>query len=379
MGHDLSLVAKSFGTPTYVYSFQRIAQKLSLLRDSFSAELNIHYAMKANSNRELLKRLKKLKVGVDVVSGGEIKRALECGFKGQDIIFSGVAKSVDEITFSLDNKIKTFNVESPGELERIGTIAKKKKQLARVSLRINPNVNPKTHPYITTGFRENKFGMDVTFLPELLKVFKKYHKNLELVGLDFHIGSQLLELKPYESALIKSVVIFKNLRAQYNFPLKSFDVGGGIGIPYKNEEAIDLTAYGKLVEKHLIPLQCEILCEPGRFLVGDSGVLLTKVEYIKKTPYKTFVIVNTGMHHLLRPALYSAYHRIFPLKRSPSKGESVDVVGPICESSDWLGVKRNLGQVRENDILALCDVGAYGYVMASDYNLHPRPHETFVD
>jgi diaminopimelate decarboxylase len=379
MDHDLSLVALGSGTPTYVYSFERIAQNLDLLRDSFLGHIHIHYAIKTNSNRELLKRLKNNNVGIDAVSGGEIQRALECGFKGQDIIFSGVAKSVDEISLSLEINIKTFNVESPQELERIGELARKLHKRANISFRINPNVSPKTHPYITTGFKENKFGMDRRMLPQLLEILKKYKDSLALTGLDFHIGSQLLQIKPFEEALKKSVPVFKNLRSQ-GFKLKSFDIGGGIGVPYEGEKPFDLKKYGKIVEKYLRPLDCDILCEPGRFLLADAGVLLTQVEYVKKTPYKSFVIVNTGMHHLLRPALYKAYHSILPVVESKKgKTTKVDVVGPICESSDWIAKDRRLGLLAQNDILAVCDVGAYGYVMASDYNLHKKPREVFVD
>jgi diaminopimelate decarboxylase len=333
--------------------------------------------MKANSNRQILKLFKKEGLGVDVVSAGEIKRALECGFKGDDIIFSGVAKTADEIRFALKTRIDIFNVESPQELERIGAIAKKSKSQTQVSFRLNPNVDPKTHPYITTGFRQNKFGMDHSFLPELLRILARYPNALKLVGLDFHIGSQLTDLKPLVEATEKTIKIFRDLRAQ-GFPLRYFDIGGGLGISYNGEKTINAREYGRRVEKLLAPLDCEILTEPGRFLVGDAGVLLTRVEYIKKTPYKTFVVVDTGMHHLLRPALYGAKHRILPVTKSGERLMTVDVVGPICESSDSLGSNRKMPLPDQGDILAIMDAGAYGYVMASDYNLKEWPEEILI-
>jgi len=378
MGHGLSRLAQRYGTPLYVYSFERVSQNLQALRSAFSRPLRVHYAVKANFHHGLLKKLKKLNVGVDVVSGGEIKRALECGFKGQDIIFSGVAKSEEEIKFSLRQGIHIFNVESPQELIRIGQIARALKKVASVSFRLNPNVNPKTHPYITTGFRENKFGMDKSYFPELLKIVRKYSPRLALVGLDFHIGSQLLDIAPFEEAVRRAVPLFKDLQS-LGYPMKHFDIGGGTGIPYEGKKSFNMAAYGRRMEALLKDVDAEILCEPGRYLVGDAGVLLTKVEYVKKNPYKTFVIVNTGMHHLMRPALYQAFHKILPIKEKYKNMGKVDVVGPICESSDWLAQKRPMPQVSPGEILAICDTGAYGYVMASDYNLHDKPTEILLD
>ena len=366
LGHRLSGVANDYGTPTYVYCFERVRQKLKILRQSFSQDLHIHYSMKANSHRGLLKKLRREGVGVDVVSGGEIQRAFECGFRGKDIIFSGVGKSVDEIELSLKRQIHIFNIESPQELERIGQLAKKLKRTAQVSFRLNPDVNPVTHPYITTGFRNNKFGMDRSFVPALLKILKKYPHSLNLVGLDFHIGSQLFEIGPFEDAAKKALPLFNN-------------IGGGIGVPYENRQSLDLALYGKKIEKLLTGMDATLLCEPGRFLVADAGVLLTKVEYIKKTPSKNFVIVDTGMHHLLRPALYQAFHKILPVSKKRRLSLKTDVVGPICESSDWLAQNRKMQKMEQDEILAICDTGAYGYVMCSDYNLHEKPTEVLLD
>ncbi len=373
----LSSLARKHGTPLYVYSQQRILDKLTTLQDAFSMPLHVHFAMKANNFPPVLKLLSKNKTGVDVVSAGEINRALECGFKPQKIIFSGVGKSVEEITLALRKEIFSLNVEGPQELERIGLLAKRLRKKAGVSFRLNPNVNPKTHPYITTGFRNNKFGMDKSFLPLLLKTLNKYKKNISLLGLDFHIGSQLTEIAPIEEALVKSIPIYKDLQGQ-GFPLSHFDIGGGIGISYEGQKTINLNDYAKRLEKHLRPLGCQIMCEPGRYLVADAGVLLTEVEYIKKTPFKNFVIVNTGMHHLIRPALYQAYHEIQPLKNTGRKKFKADVVGPICESADYLAQDRMLPEVKQGEILCIYDAGAYGQVMASHYNLHPMPREVLV-
>ena len=377
MGKNLLALAHKHGTPTFVYSSQRILQKLNGLRSAFAVPLHIHYAMKANSNPQVLRLIQKQGVGVDVVSAGEIHRALECGFTPSSVIFSGVAKTEDEITYSLRKGIKLFNVESPQELRRIGEISLRLKKVASVSFRLNPDVDAKTHPYITTGFRENKFGMDQSFMPELLKILRKYQTSIKLVGLDFHIGSQLLEIRPFEEAVRKAIPLFRELQAE-GFPLKHFDIGGGVGISYQGQRVIDLHRFGERIEKLLAPLGCEILCEPGRYLVADAGVLLTRVEYIKETPYKRYVIVNTGMDQLIRPALYQSYHRILPVVKARGKMTKVDVVGPICESSDWLAQDRSMVLPKQGDILAILDAGAYGYVMSSDYNLHPKAKEVLI-
>jgi diaminopimelate decarboxylase len=371
---DLEKLAKKYGTPLYVYDLDGINQRLNDFKKAFKGGIEIHYALKANSNEDILKNFKKQKVGVDVVSWGEAKVAVDAGFKHSDIIFSGVAKTSDEITKAIKYKIKQINVESPEELIRIGEIAKKLKKKAQVAFRMNPNVSPQTHPYITTGFRENKFGMDSSFLAELRGILTKYKKNMELKGLTLHIGSQLLSLDSLREAILKTIPIYLDLKNS-GYPLETFDVGGGLGIPYDGQTGVSLKEYGQMVEELLRPLDCRILCEPGRILVGEFGVLLTEVEYIKKTPYKNFAIVNTGMNHLIRPALYSAVHRIEKVSGSGDNSELYDIVGPICESSDFLGKDRYLPQLKQGDLLAILDTGAYGFSMASNYNHHAMPEE----
>jgi len=376
---------QSVGQACYVYDLKEIAQRYKALSQSvFGSGLSgkIHYAVKANGNSEILKTLRDLGAGVDVVSGGEIRRSLDVGFSGLDVIFSGVAKSHSEIALAMKSEIAQINVESPQELERIGMMATEIKKKIPVAFRMNPEVNPETHPYITTGLSENKFGMTKEFLPQLLRILKQYPL-LDLVGLTIHIGSQIQNLSVYGEAL-------EIIKARYNeliamgHNLKTLDIGGGLGIDYASpDHDKDLQAikdYGLLVNKHLKGFSGEVLLEPGRILVGRSGVLLCQVEYIKESAHKNFAIVNTGMHHLLRPALYQAQHRILPLLQRESSDTSgakkfYDVVGPICESSDFLGKDRLFGSLQQGDFLAICDSGAYGYSMASGYNDHALPQE----
>lgn len=380
-GLSLAQIAKKNKTPVYVYDLDAMVSKLRELKEAFNGQAEIHYATKANANVSVLKAFKKEKIGVDTVSWGEAQAAVDAGFSHKDIIFSGVAKSREEIEKAVRYQIKQINVESPQELIRIGEVAKKLKKKAFVAFRMNPNVNPGTHPYITTGFRENKFGMDSSFIPELRGILTKYKKYLVLKGLTIHIGSQILELGSLKEAIQKTIPYYLDFKNS-GYPLETFDIGGGVGIPYDGKEEVDIKAYGKEVLALLKPLECRILTEPGRILVGPYGVLLTEIQYIKETPFKKFAIVNTGMNHLLRPALYGAVHRILPVnnlaKRSGEKSELYDIVGPICESSDFLGKDRYLPTLKQGDVLAILDAGAYGYSMASFYNHHRLPKEIII-
>ncbi len=375
---QLEKLVKKYGSPVYVYDLDGILQRLEEFQVAFENNVHVHYALKANSNPVILKAFKKAGIGIDTVSWGEVLLALKAGFKPNEIIFSGVGKSTEEIKAAVKRGLYQINIESPQELERVGKTAKKYKKIARVAFRINPDVNPQTHPYITTGFRENKFGMDTSFLPELKNILKKYPRNLELQGLTLHIGSQLLEHKSICEAIEKTIHIYKNFLNE-GYPMKTFDVGGGIGIPYDGGVATSLKEYGSAVMKLLKPLGCTILSEPGRILVGPFGVLLTEVEYIKRSPSQNFAIVNTGMHHLIRPALYGAQHRIWPLKRRhEAEKYSYDVVGPICESSDFLGKHIEVHGLAQGDLLAILDAGAYGYSMANFYNARKLPKEIVI-
>ena len=375
--------------PVYIYDIDNITKRFQLLKSELENggggrdfRQSIHFAMKANSNKHVLQALRDLGAGVDTVSAGEVRIALENGFSPSKIIFSGVAKTEREIEFALINKIKQINVESPQELRRIAKVAARLNVRADVAFRMNPDVNPKTHPYITTGFRENKFGMDESFLPELVEILRGETNTLHLRGLTQHIGSQLFGLDVMQEAILKTINVHHELEKQ-GFKLDRLDVGGGIGIHYEthdeSEEFDMIRLYGRMVREAIQGLDVELLTEPGRILVGRSGILVGEVQYIKKAPAKTFAILDTGMHHLLRPALYQAKHRVLPLHLEPSKEErAYDIVGPICESSDVIAKDISIAGLKEGDRLAIADAGAYGFVMASRYNAHELPEEIAV-
>ncbi len=363
-------------TPFYLYHLGEMLARVEALQ---KAKLSIHYAMKANSNAKILKAFATAGVGADVVSLGEIRLAQAAGIS--DIIFSGVAKTHEEIEFALKAQIKQINVESLAELVRIAEIAKKLGKKAPIAFRFNPDVDAQTHPYIATGLHKNKFGMDKNAVPELIALVRKYSDSLLLQGVSIHIGSQITDLAPIADAIQKTLLLFGNLRRE-GFPLKTFDVGGGLGIDYKadlkrgSQDFTRLHEYVTLIEKLLGGLDAEILCEPGRILVGASGVLVGKVEYTKHSPQKNFLIGNTGVHHLIRPALYKAFHRILPLQEHSGRPKLLyDVVGPLCESSDVLGEDRELPELNAGEFFAVADAGAYGFVMANRYNHHEFPEE----
>ena len=382
----LTELLKDQTDPVYVYDLDHIRERFQLLKSALEAggplRHTIHYAMKANSHPKILKTLSDLGAGVDTVSGGEIRLALEAGVPAERIIFSGVAKTEREIEYALANSIKQINVESPQELERIAKVARQLKLQANVAFRMNPDVNPQTHPYITTGFRENKFGMDESFLPELIRILRANPGQLRLRGLTQHIGSLLFDLEVMREAIEKTIRIHRHLETE-GFHLDRLDIGGGLGIRYDTDDEsaeIELVkAYGKMVREALGGLNVELLTEPGRVLVGRAGILISEVQYIKAAPAKTFAVLNTGMHHLLRPALYSAKHRILPLERHTGPDLSYDIAGPICESSDIVARDIAIPELRQGDRLAIADVGAYGFVMASRYNAHDLPKELVVE
>jgi diaminopimelate decarboxylase len=383
-GVRLSSLVKDEQEGTYVYSRKGLVDRLFLFQSQIAKNLtqrfSVHYAMKANSHPDLLRLLRQQNVGVDLVSGGELKRALEAGFAGSQMIFSGVAKTKEEIRQCLKAQIRQFNVESPSELRRIAEIAVGSGKKVPVVLRFNPDVDAQTHPYISTGFRENKFGMEVGLLKECLNLVREHPAELQLMGLSFHIGSQLQEFSAFREAVQKIRKLYESLRTQ-GFPLVTLDLGGGLGIDYAQGAATDtqwLEGYCQVLREELAGCEAQIQFEPGRFLVARSGVLLTQVQYIKKTPEKTFVLCNSGMNHLIRPALYEAEHRILPLKQKAGEALTVDVVGPVCESSDFLAKGRTLTGVQEGDWLCVADSGAYGAAMASQYNLFAPPKEILV-
>lgn len=380
-------VAYRAGRPTYLYDLDDIEMRYRAYRDAFTGlKHTVHYAMKANSNAKILSLLGSLGAGADTVSAGEIRLAVAAGIPASRIIFSGVAKTAAELEYAIGLGIKQVNVESPAELKRIAKIAEKLGRTCDVAFRMNPDVDAKTHPYITTGFRENKFGMDDSFVPELIETLRANPKSLKLRGLTMHIGSLLFDLGALKQALEKTCAVHRTMQ-QHGFSLDRIDVGGGLGIRYEtddtSEELAMLATYGKMVRETLATelgdlSGIEVLAEPGRMIVGRAGLLVGEVQYIKKAPAKTFVIVDTGMHHLLRPALYGAKHRVLPLKNSAEPRHSYDVVGPICESSDVLAKNVELSEIREGDLIAFADAGAYGFAMANTYNAHDLPEEIAI-
>lgn len=389
---NLAELTKAFETPFYFYNLDHVKARAEFLKNAFVKEAGlptaIHYALKANANPALVRVLKSCGLQVDVVSGGEIDSALRDGFEAKDVLFSGVAKTVKEIRHAISLGVKQINVESFGELERIEKIALEMKPSTPLSLglRLNPNVSPETHPYITTGFKENKFGLEETGVVEAVDFIKKSKAPIRLRGLSLHIGSQLLELTALEEALEIGLGVQRKLSERLGSKLDRFDAGGGIGIRYEtSDESIEaqvIRDYAQLLKKHVgAEIEkghiAELMLEPGRWIVARSGVLVTEVQYTKTTQHKSFVITDGGMNLLIRPALYEAEHRIEPLqaRETTSASTKVDVVGPICESADFLGRDRNLKGVLQGDRLAVFDAGAYGRTMTSNYNQKGWPAE----
>ena len=377
--HNLLSLVQKTGTPFYLYDLTGLVERVKFFKKHISPA-HLHYAMKANSHPEILKTLLKEGSGVDVVSGGEIALALKAGFSGQHIVFSGVGKTRAEIELALKSDILQFNVESASELERIAKTAADMSKKARVAFRMNPDIDIDTHPYIKTGLREHKFGLEPEQLPKLKNILKKYSSHLSLHGLTLHIGSQIHDLKPLKSGILKIKSLYEDM--QKEFDLKTFDVGGGLGIDYKSSNwEMDLELirdYGAFLNEISQTMKAQILTEPGRIIVGRFACLIAEVQYIKNNSYKNFAILNTGMHHLIRPCLYQAYHRILPLEKRKGPRQLYDVVGPICESSDVLGRDRVFSGLKEGDFMAILDAGAYGVVMASRYNAQSLPKEVLI-
>lgn len=365
------------GTPCYVYSHRTLTRHFRVFAEPLAeVEHLICYSMKANSSAAILKLLLNLGSGLDIVSGGELYRALQVGADPQKIVFSGVGKTVSEIRQSLEANILMFNVESEAELERIEAVAAEMGCKARLSLRVNPDIDARTHPYIATGLYESKFGVDIQ---EARRLFARAQasEHLEVQGVDCHIGSQITQLDPFLQALERVGALLLQLRED-GLPIRYLDLGGGLGIPYQDETPPHPSEYARAIVDKAAGLNCTLVFEPGRVIAGNSGILLTEVQYLKQTRQKRFVIVNTGMHHLIRPTLYQAWQKIQPV--IPREGEHfvADVVGPICESGDFLAQARELPPVQAGDLLAVMSAGAYGYTMASFYNSYPRPAEVLV-
>lgn len=371
-------IAKQYGTPCYIYSRKSIEEQWR----AFDMALQGHphricYAVKANSNLAILNVLAKLGSGFDIVSGGELARVLAAKGGAEKIIFSGVGKSEVEITEALKQNIFCFDVESQAELERIEKIAKQFNKRAPIALRINPNIDAGTHPYISTGLKENKFGI-TTEEALLLYQYAANSDHLEVKGIACHIGSQLLDLDPFLKALDHLLQVIDQL-AEQKIVIHHLDLGGGLGVRYHHQHPPTIAEYGAAVLNKLGNRKIELIIEPGRAIVANAGVLVTTVEYLKHTPDKNFAIVDAGMNDLIRPSLYDAWQAIEPvIKRNDIGERKYDVVGPVCETGDFLGKDRNL-QIETGDLLAVSGSGAYGFVMSSNYNSRPRAAEVMVD
>ena len=397
----LARCAQKYGTPMYVYDFHSITNQFETFKNAFKARKSlICYALKANSNLSIINHLANLGSGADCVSIGEVRRALLAGIPKYKIIYSGVGKRDDEIYEALKSDILFLNVESRAELERIESIAKELGVIARISVRVNPNIDAKTHPYISTGLHENKFGVDIQSAKQMY-IFAKNSPHIEPIGIHFHIGSQLTDLEPIKQGAKKIAELTHSLLA-LKIDIRFFDVGGGVGIRYTDEREIPLYDYAQAILEALRGLDVTIICEPGRYIVGKSGVLVSKVLYEKYNEHKRFVIIDAAMNDLMRPALYNAVHTMRLVRRgdiiesnivstegdskqiqnpqdtSSSQFTKADVVGAICESSDFLAKDVALPELVHGDIVAFENVGAYGYSMAHTYNTRPRAVEVGV-
>ena len=372
-------LAEQFGTPLYIYSKATLERHWHAFNNAFGEHPHlVCFAVKSNPNIAILNVMAKLGSGFDIVSQGELERVLAAGGDAAKVVFSGVAKSHQEIARALEVNIRCFNVESEAELLRINQIAGEMGKIAPISLRVNPDVDAHTHPYISTGLKENKFGVSVEQAREVYKVAATL-PNIKIIGMDCHIGSQLTELQPFLDAVDRLIVLMEQLK-QDGIHLKHLDLGGGLGVTYTDETPPHPTEYAKaLWEKLSAFSELEIIVEPGRAITANAGILVTKVEYLKSNESRNFAIVDAGMNDMIRPALYQAYMNILEIDRTLAREEKIyDVVGPICETSDFLGKQRKLA-IAEGDYLAQRSAGAYGASMSSNYNSRPRTAEVMVD
>ncbi|NYT58383.1 diaminopimelate decarboxylase [Alcaligenaceae bacterium] len=379
---DLSLaqLADTYDTPLYVYSRQALHDAWEAYRVACEGRnVLVCYGMKANSNLAVLNEFKNLGSGFDIVSGGELARVLAVGADPGKVVFSGVGKQVWEMKAALEAGVKCFNVESEAELTRLAEVAQEMGKVAPVSLRVNPDVDAQTHPYISTGLKENKFGIAIEHAVQVYQ-FAATLPSLNIVGLDCHIGSQITEVSPYLDALDKLIALIQTLTS-HGIHLKHLDLGGGIGIRYTDEKPLTpsdlLDQVFKALKQHQLD-ELQIVLEPGRSLVGNAGVLLTRVEYLKHSEAKNFAIVDAAMNDLVRPTLYDAWHSVEAVQPRPEEGNVYDIVGPICESGDWLARDRQFA-LQQGDLLAIMSAGAYAFTMSSQYNTRPRAAEVIVD
>lgn len=370
-------IARAVGTPFYCYSLATLQRHYRVYADAFMAQKHlICFSTKANSNLAVLRALAREGSGADIVSGGELRRALDAGIPGQRIVFSGVGKTDDEIGFALDADVLLFNVESEMELEALARVAAARGKRAPVAIRINPDIDAKTHPYISTGLKKNKFGIPMDAARKAYARAKAL-PSLHVLGVDCHIGSQLTEIAPFIEAVRKVRAFAEELRAD-GHEIRYLDLGGGLGISYKAEEPPHPSELAPHIVRELDGFDATLILEPGRVIVGNAGVLVSRVVYLKPGETKSFVIVDAAMNDLVRPSLYGSYHEVRPVREAPPGQGKVDVVGPICESGDFLAQDRHLADVQPGELVALMSAGAYGFTMSSNYNTRPRVAEVLV-
>ncbi|MGB1010699.1 MAG: diaminopimelate decarboxylase [Thiolinea sp.] len=373
----LADIARMHGTPCYVYSRATLERHWHAFNDAFGEQEHlVCYAVKANSNLGLLNLFARLGSGFDIVSQGELERVLRAGGEPHKIVFSGVGKKSSEIRFALNTGIRCFNIESEAELERIQRIAAEMDKVAPVSIRVNPDVDAQTHPYISTGLKENKFGIDIA-VAEDVYLRAADMPNIDVQGIDCHIGSQLLTLEPFIDALERLLGLAEKLKA-HGIDIHHLDVGGGLGVNYQNDQPPEPAEYMQQLFRDERLKNYEIMIEPGRAIAANAGILLTEVEYLKHAEHKNFAVVDAAMNDLIRPSLYSAWQAIIPVKPREGDARAYDIVGPICETGDFLGKDRDLN-LQEGDLLAVRSSGAYGFTMSSNYNSRPRVAEIMVD
>jgi len=376
---DIQQIAETVGTPFFLYSSATLSHHFEAFDSSFSDSNHLTcFAVKACSNLAILRLFARLGGGADIVSGGELFRALKAGFDPKRIIYSGVGKTKEELRYGLESDILMFNIESAQELERLQETAAELELTAPVSLRVNPDVDPRTHAYISTGLAKNKFGIPIEEAEDLYRRARTL-PNVEILGVSCHIGSQLVEVSPFIEALNKVKQFILRLAGQ-GIVIKYLDLGGGVGIRYQDESPPDLKEYARAIKEEMQGLDCTLVLEPGRVIVGNAGSLVARVQYTKENRAKKVVIIDAAMNDLARPALYDAYHDILPVVRPAANGESetVDVVGPICESGDFLAKERELPHLAADDLVAIMSSGAYGFSMSSNYNSRPRVAEVLV-
>lgn len=377
---ELARVAASAGTPCFVYSSHGILSRYRAYDAAFgSTPHQVCYAVKANSNLSILRLLAEAGSSFDIVSGGELFRVLKAGGNPAKVVFSGVGKIASEIEYALQSGIGCFNCESETELALIDAIASRAGKTARCAIRVNPDIDPKTHPYISTGLKDNKFGIDINQVEDVYRRALNL-RNVKMIGVSCHIGSQMLDATPIGEAVDRMVALTQSIRA-LGAPLEHLDLGGGIGVPYKDADRMpSITAAIEDMVRRAAPLGIELHVEPGRSITGSAGVMLTRVLNRKTTPTKEFIVIDAAMNDLIRPTLYKAHHEIVPLRRIPAMGYvNADIVGPVCESGDYIAQNRRIANVMPGDTLAVCTAGAYGFVMSSNYNSRPRAAEILVE